>query len=86
MSKDLRFQSSDLAHTSGECVTKFRAVDVGFGLFLISPPRLSARQPNHQPLFQLFTGHFPLINGADIGFLRSGRVIEQNQFLDELLA
>jgi hypothetical protein len=31
---------------------------VGFGLFLISPPSLSAWQPNHQPLFQLFTGHF----------------------------
>src|SRR5207247_2739223 len=30
---------------------------VGFGLFFISPPSLSARQPNHQPLFQLFKGH-----------------------------
>src|ERR1035441_1306812 len=27
----------------------------------ISPPGLSARQPNHQPLFQLFKGHFPTI-------------------------
>src|ERR1035438_1270519 len=25
----------------------------------ISLPSLSARQPNHQPLFQLFKGHFP---------------------------
>jgi hypothetical protein len=30
---------------------------VGFGFGFISPPSLSARQPNHQPLFQLFKGH-----------------------------
>jgi hypothetical protein len=29
----------------------------GFG-FMFSPPSVSARQPNHQPLFQLFEGHF----------------------------
>src|SRR5262249_45593206 len=37
---------------------------VGFGLFFISPPSLSARRPNHQPLFQLFKGHSPVLLDA----------------------
>jgi hypothetical protein len=41
-------------------VVLFLHAVVGFGLFIISPPSLSARQPNHQPLFQLFKGHFLL--------------------------
>jgi hypothetical protein len=30
-----------------------------------SPPSLSARQPNHQPLFQLFKGHSGAENKID---------------------
>ena len=44
----------DLEFGAGFCqrtdVLFFHAV-VGFGLFFFSPPSLSARQPNHQPLF-----------------------------------
>src|SRR5664279_1582887 len=33
----------------------------------ISPPSLSARQPNHQPLFQLFKGHFLFLASLPLG-------------------
>src|SRR5439155_24375112 len=57
---ELEVHRVDVEFGAGFCqrtdVLLFHAV-VGFGLFFISPPSLSARQPNHQPLFQLFKGH-----------------------------
>src|SRR6058998_1583517 len=53
-----------LASASGLMVCFFMLLVV-FGSFH-SLPSLSARQPNHQPLFQLFKGHFPGLLEEDL--------------------